>query len=330
MEPTGKQKLPLNFVRSFESAARNLSFTAAARELGYTQAAVSSHVRALEHYLGWSLFVRYPRSLKLTEMGEAFLPTLRSAIDQIEQATQAIITKAHRRLVSISCPVSLAENWLAPVLADFRKKHPDIELLLHGTVWQDPNEPKADLTMSVCRYDARPQDAQILWEDELVILCAPDLMKGQAKGRAAAQLAGCDRIHVMGRQDCWRIMAQAVGLDEGSGAGRITTNSTNIALELAARGGGLVAAQLSIARSYMQRGLLIEPFRLRRPSPWSYYMTESDLARGPHVKLVRNWILARASETSSTSVRGPTGKPGRVASSDKSARPARSRRTSAA
>ncbi|HHY50955.1 MAG TPA: LysR family transcriptional regulator, partial [Alphaproteobacteria bacterium] len=59
---------PLNYIRSFECSARHLSFTDAANELGYTQAAISNHVRALEQYLGRQLFIRYPRSLKLTEM----------------------------------------------------------------------------------------------------------------------------------------------------------------------------------------------------------------------------------------------------------------------
>ena len=70
---------PLNYIRSFECSARHLSFTDAARELGYTQAAVSTHVRSLEQYIGRQLFIRYPRSLKLTDMGAAFLPTLRQA-----------------------------------------------------------------------------------------------------------------------------------------------------------------------------------------------------------------------------------------------------------
>ena len=42
-----KQPLPLNYIRSFESAARNLSFTAAAADLGYTQAAISNHILSL-------------------------------------------------------------------------------------------------------------------------------------------------------------------------------------------------------------------------------------------------------------------------------------------
>src|SRR5215470_16197412 len=85
---------PLNFIRAFECAARHLSFTRAAEELGYTQAAISMQVRALEKYLGRALFVRSARSLELTEMGEAFLPTLRQALSQIDSATEAIVTSS--------------------------------------------------------------------------------------------------------------------------------------------------------------------------------------------------------------------------------------------
>ncbi|MEQ9039066.1 MAG: LysR family transcriptional regulator, partial [Silicimonas sp.] len=65
---------PLHLIRSFECAARHLSFTRAAGDLGYTQAAISTHIRALEQYVGRKLFVRRARSLVLTEIGEAFLP----------------------------------------------------------------------------------------------------------------------------------------------------------------------------------------------------------------------------------------------------------------
>ena len=39
---------PLNYIRSFESSARHLSFTTAAKELGYTQAAVSTHAGIID------------------------------------------------------------------------------------------------------------------------------------------------------------------------------------------------------------------------------------------------------------------------------------------
>ena len=58
---------PLNFIRSFECSARHLSFTKAAEELGYTQAAVSTHIRSLEKYVGRDLFIRHARGIELTE-----------------------------------------------------------------------------------------------------------------------------------------------------------------------------------------------------------------------------------------------------------------------
>ena len=60
---------PLNALRVFEVAARQLSFTRAADELHVTQNAVSHQMRLLEAHLGVPLFVRLPRRLELTAHG---------------------------------------------------------------------------------------------------------------------------------------------------------------------------------------------------------------------------------------------------------------------
>ncbi len=79
---------PLKGLRSFEAAARHLSFTRAADELGVTPGAVSQQVKSLEGALGITLFRRLPRSLILTDEGEAFLPAISSAFDLISRATE--------------------------------------------------------------------------------------------------------------------------------------------------------------------------------------------------------------------------------------------------
>jgi LysR family transcriptional regulator, glycine cleavage system transcriptional activator len=79
---------PLNGLRSFEAAARHLSFTRAADELGVTSGAVSQQVKSLEGALGIALFRRLPRSLVLTNEGEAYLPAVRSAFEIISKATE--------------------------------------------------------------------------------------------------------------------------------------------------------------------------------------------------------------------------------------------------
>ena len=93
---------PLNGLRAFEAAARHMSFTDAADELSVTQAAISHQVRGLEQRLGLKLFVRKNRSLLLSEAGQAYLPAVRAAFDQLKagaeragRLVQQLLTLAH-------------------------------------------------------------------------------------------------------------------------------------------------------------------------------------------------------------------------------------------
>ena len=287
---------PLNYIRSFECSARHLSFTDAAKELGYTQAAVSTHVRSLEQYIGRQLFIRYPRSLKLTEMGEAFLPTLRQSLDQIDQATESIVASARKKTVVVSCPMSLAENWLAGCMAAFRQAHPEIEIVLHGTIWEDLSEQIADITISTRRFDDQPLTGTRLWDDRLVLLCSPGFLEKSIRISEPKDILEVDWIFVHGRQEYWQRMGEALGVDTSTYQKGLTTNASNIALELAAMGAGCVSTQLSIARTYLQRGLLVEPFPMRAASPWNYYLSESQLSKGAVVRTVKDWILAQAAD----------------------------------
>ena len=92
----------------FEAAARRISFTAAAAELGVSQPAVSRYVRHLERSLGVELFVRWHRSVELTDAGEVLHTAVVAGLSQIV-------------LVS----PSFAQHWMVPRLADFRALHCD-------------------------------------------------------------------------------------------------------------------------------------------------------------------------------------------------------------
>ena len=70
---------PLGWLRTFEAAARHLSFTGAARDLNMTQSAVSQQIKSLEGHLGQPLFLRRPKALELTEAGITYLPVVREA-----------------------------------------------------------------------------------------------------------------------------------------------------------------------------------------------------------------------------------------------------------
>lgn len=285
---------PLNYIRSFECSARHLSFTAAADELGYTQAAISQHVRALEQYVGRRLFTRYPRSLKLTEMGEAFLLTLRPALDQIDHATEAIVAKARNRTVAISCPLSLAENWLAEVMAEFAAAHPEIQIIIQGTVWEDLSNQISDITISMQRFDDPPAKSTMLWNDEILLVCAPEFLAGSNRLESPKEIVKHDWIFILGRPEYWQCMARLLEIETKNRDPGLTANTSNIALELAAAGAGLAAIQGSLAAAYLRRGLLVEALAVRAPSPWAYFLTDNEIKKSNYVKMVKERILERA------------------------------------
>jgi LysR family glycine cleavage system transcriptional activator len=205
----------LNFVRSFEAAARHLSFTAAAEELGYTQSAISNHVRSLEEFVGRPLFVRYPRSLSLTTLGEAYLPAIRDALAEIDEATEAIITTLHDKKVVISCPMSLAQSWLVQVVSAFKALHPDISVSVYGKIWADEEAKVADVILESGRRKEVPDGSELLWQEKLTVVCAPSY---QVDGRSLTdveQLRDAQLIHMLGRASYWQDFANLFDLKNG-------------------------------------------------------------------------------------------------------------------
>lgn len=285
---------PLNLIRSFECTARHLSFTRAAQELGYTQAAISTHVRALEKYFGRDLFVRNARSLKLTEIGAAYLPTLRQALEQIDAATDAILAGGRDRSVIVACPFSLAENWLTGAVAAFHAQRRDVEVTIHGTVWEESMDGIADVVITVNRDDDAPPGARPLWQETLSLVCAPALAE---RLRAPADILAHRRVIIAGRQEYWTLFASATGeaglaaTDPAHGA-QLRTNASNVALELAARGAGVAIVLTSLCATYLARGLLAEPFALRPRSPSTYYIAHRAAPRGGVAERLAAHLLA--------------------------------------
>jgi LysR family transcriptional regulator, glycine cleavage system transcriptional activator len=96
----------LAWLRSFEAAARTCSFAAAATELRLSSGAISYQIRALEAHLGFSLFERLPRGVKLTAMGVAYLPPVRKAFEELADSTIGLFGGSERVQITVNAPVS--------------------------------------------------------------------------------------------------------------------------------------------------------------------------------------------------------------------------------
>ncbi|MEM9488792.1 MAG: LysR family transcriptional regulator, partial [Myxococcota bacterium] len=114
----------------FESVARQGSFAAAARELGVTRAAVSHQIRRLEERLGVPLTHRSTRSLSLTPAGEAFAERCQRMVEEAEAGLAGVelVREEPRGRVRITCSNHFGQLSILPILIDFRRRHPGVEL----------------------------------------------------------------------------------------------------------------------------------------------------------------------------------------------------------
>ncbi|ESJ12473.1 MULTISPECIES: LysR family transcriptional regulator [unclassified Cupriavidus] len=123
----------LNGFMVFVQVAETRSFVAAGRMLGVSASAIGKTVARLENKLGVRLFHRSTRSITLTAEGTRFLERSRRILAEIEAAQSELseATKAPRGRLRVSLP--LVSSLLLPVLADFMRDYPDIELDLDFT-----------------------------------------------------------------------------------------------------------------------------------------------------------------------------------------------------
>lgn len=122
--------LPINAIFTFIVTARHLNFTHAADELCITQGAVSRKIAALESFLGFTLFDRHARGLRLTPQGAALLPGLQMGYQQIDDAIQASRLQTTIRLKAPTC----AMRWLLPRLMTLEKRYPELHVSLTTTL----------------------------------------------------------------------------------------------------------------------------------------------------------------------------------------------------
>ncbi|WP_117193539.1 LysR substrate-binding domain-containing protein [Rhizobium terrae] len=123
------KQFPLNALRVFESAARQLSFTKAGQELGLTQTAVSYQIKLLEDTLKEQLFLRRPRQISLTEAGERLAPRITEAFAIMDDAVASLSNAAEGTLI-IHSTATFASRWLARHLGTFQLKNPGIAVRL--------------------------------------------------------------------------------------------------------------------------------------------------------------------------------------------------------
>lgn len=291
---------PLDLLRTFEAAARTLSFTRAAAELSLTQSAVSRQIQQLEARLGVLLFERRHRALALTAAGGVMQRAVVDSLQRLRDATALVRAAPAVRQVALTCTPGFATLWLIPRLARFTAAHPQVDVRVSATLEVlDLERARLDLAVRFA-----PQARAIgpaLFEERVTPMCAPSVAAQLAgPGDLAAQTLLTIDSHEHGEAATvdWQPWLKAAGLQELRMRSTLRFTHYTDAVTAAVAGHGVVIGRLPLLRDLARDGRLVAPFGEGAPSHRAYYIETS--RRGEHNPDARDfvhWMRAEAEGT---------------------------------
>lgn len=204
-------KLGLDDIRGFLAVAEAARFKIAAERLSVTSSALTQRIQKLEEMLGAPLFDRSTRTVRLTELGNQFLPEARRMVDGFDGSLARIRDVIERRagLVSFACLHAAAHGFLPSLLGRFRARYPDVQVrVLDDTaarIVDHLGQGRAEFGIDMQRGDDPDPEFEFepIASEPYVVACAPDHAVADMTAVSWAELAKLDYL--------------AFGLDSGIG-----------------------------------------------------------------------------------------------------------------
>ncbi|KAA2286020.1 LysR family transcriptional regulator [Arenimonas fontis] len=123
----------LNDLQFFAMVVEHGGFAAAERALGVPKSRLSRRIAQLENDLGVRLLQRSTRKFAVTEVGQSVYRHAQTMLAEAQAAREAVdrVSATPRGLIKVSCPVSISQELLGPILPDFMRQHPQVRIQLH-------------------------------------------------------------------------------------------------------------------------------------------------------------------------------------------------------
>jgi len=183
-------------IETFVSIARLGGFARAAEALHRSQPAISRRIEMLEDQLRAPVFERVHGGVVLTEAGRSFLPFAEAVLASIKDGTEAVrgVEGGEHGAVAVALVGTLASTRFADLLRRFGRAHPRVRLELRTATSQEVSDlvRRGEATVGL-RYfaDADPSLlCEVVTEEALVVVCAPDHPLAGRRVRDARVLAG--------------------------------------------------------------------------------------------------------------------------------------------
>ena len=297
----------LNGLRAFEAAARHLSFTQAAMELNVTQTAISHQIRRLEEQLGLRLFERRNRALALTRDAESYLPAVRTAFEDLRQATARLRRSHNEEVLIVSTTASLATKWLVTRAAAFQEAHRGIEVRITTSPHLvDFAREQVDMAVRYGRGHWPGVHAEWLMAEDVFPVCSPALLRGEHPLHAPEDLAHHTLLHTTSFREDWQVWLTAAGLPRSLATRPGSSFDQGfMAIQAAVEGLGVALGRSRFVEADIAAGRLVRPFDIVLPADAGYYVVvPEETAQMRKVVLFRDWLI-RSVTTGQVTARDP-------------------------
>jgi DNA-binding transcriptional LysR family regulator len=129
--------IPVDLLQTFVAVADAGSFTGAARILGLQQSTVSQHIRRLEEQTGRRCIERTTHKVGLTPDGEVMLDHARAILGRYARLNEHLSAAPLRGRLRFGASEDFVLSALPNVLADFARRHPDLDMELRSGLSED-------------------------------------------------------------------------------------------------------------------------------------------------------------------------------------------------
>jgi LysR family transcriptional regulator for metE and metH len=192
----GPSPLEIRHLRSLAAIAGARRLADAAERVHLTQSALSHQVRALEAHYGITLFQRTSAGLRFTPAGQRLLLLAREALAAVDNAERDLLRlkgdAGGELRIALECHTCF--DWLMPVMDEFRKRWPEVEVDLVAGFHSDPMKllqaGKAELVIGSQRPRGRDWVALPLFRFEILVVLPVEHRLRARRQVDAADLAG--------------------------------------------------------------------------------------------------------------------------------------------
>ena len=282
---------PLSALRAFEAAARHGSFKLAAAELSVTPTAISHQIRLLEQHTGLTLFNRQVRKVVITDAALSLYPVLRDGFNAFETVLQRLGTAQARRRVIISATNAFMARWLAPRVAQFCNKHPEIDLELLAS--DQAVDLGADIADIAIRYGRGPYPgmlAEPLFADRFAPVASPVLGPLGLADLDHVPLIDFKWVQERSLNPTWKNWFAAAGLPWKARRGQLLFSDEGHAIEAAAAGQGIALLSLELVADEIAAGRLAQPFGPSIPGHIYHLIRSAGKSHHPDVDSALEWL----------------------------------------